>query len=858
MPIPHPLFMRIALVTLFSSGILWSCARTTSFNGESSKLSLNFESLKARNKLSPLNSHVDAPNLFLLISRSDGAPIENSIPYLYVSRNINQGSSNVEFYLPRGNYVLQVFYISNQHQPIQNDNTTYFYEVDKAYKAVTYFSLTKPVENIQVSLSELSDFISGRVAGRIILGQNQFNQDYGASGNVSYRLKLEPHLPAIPLPAKLTSVDRIVDGWFEGAALYSSGIAGLEYVINEGANESFVFPGRSYYRLDELAGITNSPLPEQRAVSLWVPYTSNFVSDGSSVYRSIRKSQSVVLGYWGPGANSKSVKAISLNPNFFSRAEPIGSLERMHGVARLRTKKENGALQLIGPSQTDFDPSLHELNNPQFIMEELELGINSSQLSEIVQNLKFWHESGTHLLGYPKGFIWPHLSFIEPNLETDYANRLFLNISSMKTYNMSLHFAGFNGIFGLVSQVYSTYGLRHYHTRCDQSNSELCSNHNYLEFQILPNINLTDLENLQIFIKGENVEPNDMPIPTCPELPYAGWNLLNKSIHPIAGNKIRICEDITCSPPLTGLPSYYRMAFCFSHRQQPILNPVVVNSHQAFPQHQYNSFHVLPIHLKVETPPLPNWPSFNGPIYAIVPDAMGGWYVGGDFTMINGLSVGRLAHINSDGSLDSTFNVTINGPVRSLLLVDTNLFVGGSFSMVNNLPRSNLASVDSTTGTLSTWDPRPNGMVRAMVKTDSDIIVAGDFTAINGLSTGSSLWFDLGGDIFNPNPNLVTGWPSVNGTIYTAISDGSGGWFIGGSFTQVGGIARNNVAHITNSKTVSNWNPNANGPVRTLIRSGPLLFVGGDFTAIGGESRNRIAALEIATGNATPWNPNAN
>ena len=40
------------------------------------------------------------------------------------------------------------------------------------------------------------------------------------------------------------------------------------------------------------------------------------------------------------------------------------------------------------------------------------------------------------------------------------------------------------------------------------------------------------------------------------------------------------------------------------------------------------------------------------------------------------------------------------------------------------------------------------------------------------------------------------GYSKVNGAVFTAISDGSGGWYIGGQFSQVGNLTRNNLAHI--------------------------------------------------------------
>lgn len=96
------------------------------------------------------------------------------------------------------------------------------------------------------------------------------------------------------------------------------------------------------------------------------------------------------------------------------------------------------------------------------------------------------------------------------------------------------------------------------------------------------------------------------------------------------------------------------------------------------------------------------------------------------------------------------------------------------------------------------------------------------------------------------------------GSVCTAIHDGQGGFFIGGSFTEVGSIPRNNIAHVLPDGTVDPyWNPNADGTVRAIVKVGQKFYVGGSFNRIGGKVRNFIACLD-SSGRATPWNPNAN
>ncbi|HKQ57541.1 MAG TPA: hypothetical protein VJY35_06710, partial [Candidatus Eisenbacteria bacterium] len=107
-----------------------------------------------------------------------------------------------------------------------------------------------------------------------------------------------------------------------------------------------------------------------------------------------------------------------------------------------------------------------------------------------------------------------------------------------------------------------------------------------------------------------------------------------------------------------------------------------------------------------------------------------------------------------------------------------------------------------------------------------------------------------------------TGWPKVAGVVRTCVSDGAGGWYIGGTFTSVHGVPRVNLAHILADGSVSPWNPGAlgggpNGYVQSIVVSGSLVYVGGFFSLVGGQPRLYLAAVDAVTGAATSWNPGA-
>ncbi|MBL7938885.1 MAG: T9SS type A sorting domain-containing protein [Flavobacteriales bacterium] len=165
---------------------------------------------------------------------------------------------------------------------------------------------------------------------------------------------------------------------------------------------------------------------------------------------------------------------------------------------------------------------------------------------------------------------------------------------------------------------------------------------------------------------------------------------------------------------------------------------------------------------------------------------------------------------------------------------------------------SALLALNGTAQTIENHWWTPNNAVNAVVRDDVNglVYIGGSFTQI-----GPNMPFGAEVDAATGLPDMTMA--KINGQVHTAAPDGSGGWYIGGDFTLVGGLARNRAARINANGSVHAWDPNANAVVRKLLVDGTTIFIGGDFSSIGGQSRNRIAALDAATGVATSWNASA-
>src|SRR5215211_2129348 len=91
-----------------------------------------------------------------------------------------------------------------------------------------------------------------------------------------------------------------------------------------------------------------------------------------------------------------------------------------------------------------------------------------------------------------------------------------------------------------------------------------------------------------------------------------------------------------------------------------------------------------------------------------------------------------------------------------------------------------------------------DGNVLALARSADRIYLGGDFTQV-GPRTGP--WVALSaasGQVDAAMPEVAGG----SGQINAIVSDGSGGFFIGGDFTHVGDVARNSLAHVRADGTV--------------------------------------------------------
>jgi len=143
-----------------------------------------------------------------------------------------------------------------------------------------------------------------------------------------------------------------------------------------------------------------------------------------------------------------------------------------------------------------------------------------------------------------------------------------------------------------------------------------------------------------------------------------------------------------------------------------------------------------------------------------------------------------------------------------------------------------------------------DGDVRAVAYTNNTIYIGGEFQNV-GPSIGGMAVFD------GTTAVARTPYFGIAGTVDAMLTDGLGGYYVGGLFTGAHGIARSNLIHFDSAGNVTAWNPGTDGEVLSMGMVGSTLYIGGSFSHVAGQSRSNLAAVDTS-GTLLSWAPNPN
>lgn len=134
-----------------------------------------------------------------------------------------------------------------------------------------------------------------------------------------------------------------------------------------------------------------------------------------------------------------------------------------------------------------------------------------------------------------------------------------------------------------------------------------------------------------------------------------------------------------------------------------------------------------------------NGTGFNNTPYCIKIQNDGKILVGGDFTSYNGTTSNRLIRLNSNGTIDTSFNISngFNGIVKAIeVQTDGKILVGGDFTTFNGTTKRALVRLNSD-GSIDNYfyiGVGPNNNVNAInIQSDGKILMADFFQHLTTL-----------------------------------------------------------------------------------------------------------------------------
>ena len=240
-------------------------------------------------------------------------------------------------------------------------------------------------------------------------------------------------------------------------------------------------------------------------------------------------------------------------------------------------------------------------------------------------------------------------------------------------------------------------------------------------------------------------------------------------------------------------------------------------------------------------------------VFALALASNGEVYVGGEFTTAGGAAANRVARWNGTSWSPLGTGVS-NGPndyVFALALASNgNVYIGGQFTAAGGVAASNVARWNGTS-----WSPLGTGtsngtnfFVQALaLASNGDVYVGGAFTTAGGAAANRVAHWN--GMSWSP---LGTGTSNgMNDNVYALTVASNGEVYVGGQFTTAGGTIANRVARWNGTA----WNPLGSsldngindGLFAVAVAGNGDVYVGGYFTQVGGVLANRIAK----------WNGNA-
>lgn len=243
----------------------------------------------------------------------------------------------------------------------------------------------------------------------------------------------------------------------------------------------------------------------------------------------------------------------------------------------------------------------------------------------------------------------------------------------------------------------------------------------------------------------------------------------------------------------------------------------------------------------------------TGIIYDIALQSDGEIIICGSFTKYNNITTNRIARILSTGALDTSFLIgsgTTSNINNAKVLADGKILLSGNFTSFNNTPRNRIVclntngSVDLSFNIGTGFDDDVNVME---VQSDGKIILGGKFVTFNGNSANRIIRIMSDGSI---DTSFSAGSGFNSGAVLACKIDSFGNIMLGGSFSgNYNGISVNRVCFLDSSGLLKDEIDFGSGPATASVFAlekdvEGAWYIGGSFSVFDGLNQGRLAKID--------------
>lgn len=304
-------------------------------------------------------------------------------------------------------------------------------------------------------------------------------------------------------------------------------------------------------------------------------------------------------------------------------------------------------------------------------------------------------------------------------------------------------------------------------------------------------------------------------------------------------------------------PSFNQMAMGIGSEADSTIHSITIQSNgQVIIGGQFTTYNGIAMNriarLKVDGSPDPAFnigSGANNTIYTTAQQSDGRIIIAGNFTVFNGTTVNRMARLNADGSLDSTFNCGTGSEhciYASALQNDGKIIFAGDFDTINGTARYRLVRLNVNGSVDTTFDPGLGAtctVYAISLQNNGQLIIGGAFVNYDGTAINRIARLNTDGSL---DPSFDPGTGADN-NIYTTNIQIDGKIIIGGLFTNYNGIPINHIARLNSNgslDTTFTTGSAANHVVcSSTIQNDGKIIIGGNFTNFDGTTTNGIARL---------------